>query len=163
MEFLDSVLESTRAQEAAVKRQTREQLELFKLQQEEAEAKAREAEGEPKEEEVKTETWSVSRKRKKGREDLVGKVKLRKGSSSAGGAKAVESEGNVEAAAVEEDAAKPENSHAVTTGAAPKIDHGSADSKPEENVKEIKEAPKPSASPVPGLGLGLDAYSSDDD
>lgn len=36
VEFLDSVLESTRAHEEAVKKETREQLELFRRQQEEA-------------------------------------------------------------------------------------------------------------------------------
>lgn len=36
VEFLDSVLESTRAREEAVKKETREQLELFRRQQEEA-------------------------------------------------------------------------------------------------------------------------------
>lgn len=35
IEFLDSVLESTRAQEAAIKRETDEQLDLFRRQQEE--------------------------------------------------------------------------------------------------------------------------------
>lgn len=36
VEFLDSILESTRAREEAVKKETREQLELFRRQQEEA-------------------------------------------------------------------------------------------------------------------------------
>ena len=40
VEFLDSVLESTRAKEQAVKRETSEQLELFRRQQEEAEKAA---------------------------------------------------------------------------------------------------------------------------
>ncbi|KAF7118266.1 hypothetical protein CNMCM5793_007682 [Aspergillus hiratsukae] len=37
VEFLDSIMESTRAQEAAVKKETAEQLELFRRQREEAE------------------------------------------------------------------------------------------------------------------------------
>ncbi|KAL8824133.1 MAG: hypothetical protein Q9191_005278 [Dirinaria sp. TL-2023a] len=40
VEFLDSVLESTRAKELAVKEETREQLEVFRKQQEEADKKA---------------------------------------------------------------------------------------------------------------------------
>ena len=40
VDFLDSVLESTRAKEAEVKKQTTEQLEAFRRQQEEAEKTA---------------------------------------------------------------------------------------------------------------------------
>ena len=41
VEFLDSVLESTRTKEAEVKKQTKEQLQAFRAQQEEAEKVAR--------------------------------------------------------------------------------------------------------------------------
>ena len=44
VEFLDSVLESTRTKEAEVKKQTKEQLEVFRAHQEEAERLARQEE-----------------------------------------------------------------------------------------------------------------------
>ena len=46
VEFLDSVLESTRTKDAEVRKQTREQLEAFRAQQEEAEKVARQEEEE---------------------------------------------------------------------------------------------------------------------
>ncbi|EGP92223.1 uncharacterized protein MYCGRDRAFT_28186, partial [Zymoseptoria tritici IPO323] len=82
VEFLDSVLESTRKQEAAVRKQTREELEAFKRQQQEAEQAAKVMDVLP-EPPVETSSWTVSRKRKKGREDVLGGVKLRKASSGA--------------------------------------------------------------------------------
>ncbi|KAH0537638.1 hypothetical protein FGG08_005589 [Glutinoglossum americanum] len=96
VEFLDSVLESTRAREAALKKETTEQLDAFRKQQEEADKAAFREEdqtgktaagtgggsGSPVGEE---EQWALSgRKRKKGREKEVLKgVKLRRTSSTA--------------------------------------------------------------------------------
>jgi len=85
VEFLDSVLESTRSKEDQVKRETREQLEAFRRQQEEAEKAVKQEEtdtGPPAEE--GSESWSIgSRKRKKGREkDGIGGVKLRRVSTA---------------------------------------------------------------------------------
>lgn len=78
MEFLDSVLESTRAKELAVKEETREQLEVFRKQQEEADKKAIDASGgdgggetagSPTGESSETQ-WAVNaRKRKRIKED----------------------------------------------------------------------------------------------
>ncbi|KAI9765458.1 MAG: hypothetical protein M1835_007377 [Candelina submexicana] len=93
IDFLDSVLESTRAKEAAVKKETTEQLDLFRKQQEEADkalllsdpniehASVGAASGGPITED---EQWIINgRKRKKGKEKegLKG-VKLRKSSST---------------------------------------------------------------------------------
>lgn len=91
IEFLDSVLESTRTKEAAVKKETIEQLDLFRRQQEEADkawlAEAVDGNGtnavagsSPTEEEQ----WTVNgkkRKRAKDKQVLKG-VKLRKTSST---------------------------------------------------------------------------------
>ncbi|KAI5281185.1 hypothetical protein KEM54_003381, partial [Ascosphaera aggregata] len=83
VEFLDSVLESTRAQEAAVTKETMEQLEIFHRQREEA-AKAEAALNataqdliSPEEQEWKT---SHRKRRRKEKEPLAG-AKLRKRST----------------------------------------------------------------------------------
>ena len=94
VEFLDSVLESTRAKEEAVKKETSEQLDIFRKHQEEADrALLREAgsstsipeggrqAGSPTSEDLQ---WAVNarkRKRVKEQESLPG-VKLRKSSST---------------------------------------------------------------------------------
>ena len=93
IEFLDSILESTRAKEAAVQRETAEQLGLFRQQQEEADRslimEATENDslnvagksGSPSTEEP---TWAVNlRKRKRIKEkDMMAGIKLRKSSST---------------------------------------------------------------------------------
>lgn len=89
VEFLDSVLESTRAKEQAVKEETTEQLELFRQQQQEADKErldeskdiARNA-GSPVEELAETQ-WAVNaRKRKRPKDEKGAKgPKLRKSSS----------------------------------------------------------------------------------
>ncbi|EGE80778.1 hypothetical protein BDDG_03719 [Blastomyces dermatitidis ATCC 18188] len=81
VEFLDSVLESTRAQEAALKRETREQLEIFHRQRQEAERAALSAGASSPADE---EQWTTSvRKRKRAKvKDAIPGVKLRKSSSA---------------------------------------------------------------------------------
>jgi hypothetical protein len=82
VEFLDSVLESSRAKEAEVRKENAEQLELFRKQREEAEKAAKLEED--AEAPVVTEKWGVGpRKRKKGKErDAIGGVKLRRTSTA---------------------------------------------------------------------------------
>ena len=92
VEFLDSVLESTRKKEDEVKKQTSEQLDLFRRQQEEADKAALEGAGEEtrgegigSKEGGQEETWAVNkgkRKRTEKKKGLKG-FKLRKASSSA--------------------------------------------------------------------------------
>ncbi|TVY38987.1 hypothetical protein LSUB1_G002496 [Lachnellula subtilissima] len=89
VEFLDSVLESTRADEDRVKRETAEGLALFRQQQEEADKKARRGSegvavaeaGSPIAEE---ETWIAgARKRKRAKEkDVLKGVKIRRSSTA---------------------------------------------------------------------------------
>ncbi|EAS27678.3 uncharacterized protein CIMG_10283 [Coccidioides immitis RS] len=90
VEFLDSLLESTRAKEAAVKRETMEQLEMFHRQREEAEKNAVLVEnklGEPGAgSHGEEEKWAISgRKRRRTKDnDVLPGVKLRKSSSTSG-------------------------------------------------------------------------------
>ncbi|KAJ6151632.1 hypothetical protein N7470_007229 [Penicillium chermesinum] len=78
VEFLDSVLESTRAQEAALKRETADQLEEFRKQREEAEK----AQLGPTSSDVtpaEEEEWTIpARKKRRGRKDLLLSGKKRK-------------------------------------------------------------------------------------
>lgn len=146
VEFLDSVLETTRAKEAAVKRETAEELDAFRRQQEEAEKAARTTGPEDAPESTESTSWSVGKKRKKGREGLLGGVKLRKASSGEKTSVAAESEVAMPALPFKDESAKV--------------------------VKEAKSDPKkdnpavkptgPTKSTAP-LGLGLAAYSSDED
>jgi len=90
VEFLDSVLESTRAKEAAVKKETAEQVEAFRQQREAAEkALLDEADDQQRSNTgivsaIDQETWATSarkRRRTKDKDPLIG-TKLRKMSSS---------------------------------------------------------------------------------
>ncbi|WEW61595.1 hypothetical protein PRK78_007086 [Emydomyces testavorans] len=168
VEFLDSLLESTRAKEAAVKKETMEQLEMFHRQREEAEKKAflegndpnQPGAGSPTEEEQ----WGASgRKRRRTKEsDVLPKVKLRKSSST-------NDRSEKSPAVMVSKVTKPETDFAralPNTMAEP--------SKPTEPQKQPahaadgKEAPLPApARKTAALGnssvLGLGAYSSDDD
>ncbi|KAF2145500.1 uncharacterized protein K452DRAFT_283855 [Aplosporella prunicola CBS 121167] len=82
VDFLDSVLESTRAKEDAVKKETSEQLDAFRKHQEEVERAARLTEGNDGSPPDEEEQWaSAGRKRKKGKEPFKG-LKLRKASST---------------------------------------------------------------------------------
>ncbi|CAK4034694.1 Hypothetical predicted protein [Lecanosticta acicola] len=154
VEFLDSVLESTRAQEAAVKKQTAEDLDAFRRQQEEAERAAKTADTSEAVDAIDTTSWAVSRKRKKGREDLLGGVKLRKASSG----DKVFGDGKQ---------AGSESTPALVEGMGEKSEAGEKTKTTKADAKDGTQ-PSPVASPrtspataAPGLGLG--AYSSDDD
>lgn len=84
VEFLDSILERTRAEEDRVKKETQEGLALFRQQQEEADKNARRLSGAAIEEAplVEDESWAAGRKRKraKAKEALKG-VKVRRSST----------------------------------------------------------------------------------
>ena len=92
IEFLDSILESTRAKEEAVKKETAEQLNLFRRQQEDADRAMVQDTDEGVEESVVAKSgspvndnspWAVNRKRKRVKEtEIVRGVKLRKSSST---------------------------------------------------------------------------------
>lgn len=83
-DYLDSVLEKKRQEEASVRKETLEQLHLFRRQQEEAERKALEEENVEAPKEDRGQWAAVGRKRRKGPETgLLKGVKLRKSSSAA--------------------------------------------------------------------------------
>lgn len=159
VEFLDSVLESTRAKESAVKKETAEQLELFRRQREETEKAARitESDGQP----ANGETWAV-RKRKRGREkETLSGFKLRKASSTKSNPEEAE-ERKTETPLLPTPKENP-----LDPTSTPKTSHGKPESiSPpiiETAVAEIMKSPVPAASKAPAVALGLGDYSSDDE
>ncbi|KAK2755878.1 hypothetical protein FQN54_005674 [Arachnomyces sp. PD_36] len=172
VEFLDSVLESTRSQEAAIKKETNEQLELFHRQRQEADqalldtskdgknADSNARAGSPVEEEHWT-TTNRKRRRAKEKEAFRG-VKLRKSSSS--GRQPSPSQdsktsgiGNADTGTTTS-TRKPSTADKPPTPDTVQRNENKADS-PGASASGPK---KPPVTPAP-LGLGLGAYSSDED
>lgn len=169
VEFLDSVLESTRAKEAEVKRETRDQLDAFRQLQNNAEkaAAAQEREGGDDldgEKQGGGETWAAGpRKRKKGREGILGGVKIRRTSMA-------EKQQEINPATADSDAspaagdALPRLSNDAASLNLKGKDETSANTKSAPAVRATEPSPAPSPSPPPALpGLGLAAYSSEED
>lgn len=174
VEFLDSLLESTRAREAALKKETNEQLEVFHRQRQEAEKAALDsgdtndpnrvgAAASPTEDEQ----WSIpGRKRRRVKEkDALPGVKLRKSSSDTKSAT-----NNVEAKPAAEKAGTPKSSvvgpknavnskESSTSGQADKVN----DSKPTPAAPPPTQTSSASAPPPVSSALGLVAYDSDED
>ncbi|KAL2067056.1 hypothetical protein VTL71DRAFT_1480 [Oculimacula yallundae] len=147
-EWLDSVLESTRAEEDRIKKETAEGLSLFRQQQDEADKKAREGSGSAATEAgsptVEEESWVAGgrkRKRTKEKEGLKG-VKIRRVSTT--------------------EAAKPTQAHPPTPEELPAPEPQSQPSKKVSDAKTIAaESKNPSEPPKPTSGLV--SYGSDDD
>jgi hypothetical protein len=164
VEFLDSVLESTRAKEAEVKKDTRKQLELFRRQREEAE-KALLDQGRTEGGNTVAgddEQWATStrkRKRVKEPEGFKG-IKLRK-SSSTGDSTAAPGEKVKDASVAEAgspvEPQKPDASPSDETG------HHVAQPKPTMPTEPPKSSNKPTPPAKSALALGLGGYSSSDE
>ncbi|TGO24492.1 hypothetical protein BPAE_0101g00100 [Botrytis paeoniae] len=158
IEFLDSVLESTRAEEDRVRKETAEGLELFRKQQEDADKKARAADNDGAQTQdgspVREDDWGTTgrkRKRTKDKEVLKG-VKVRRASSST---------------STKDLPTKPAKDDSDSTATSTKPP-ASKDSAKIPGPKPAKVAPKPVAvkkpSPPPSnKGLGLVDYGSDED
>ena len=167
VEFLDSVLESTRAKEAEVRKETSQQLDAFREQQRQTESSASQQDAEPAVEGA--ESWATGpRKRKKGRESTIGGVKLRRVSTSEKQetssamaqtkrdrpAEATTDEAKIqEAEAAQATSSRPNDAAPKGLAASSKVK-----SSPKIDEKDPSTAPSP-----PAVGLGLAAYSSDED
>jgi hypothetical protein len=140
-DYLISLEEKKRKEEASIRKDTQERLEAFRRQQEEEASKALEENDAiaPSEEQVQ---WTApGRKRKKGPEtSLLKGVKLRKANSTLDESKNTEApaQGMAPAATA---------TQATTTTAKP----------------AVPGQPKPPAKPTPALSLGLGYASSDDE
>ncbi|KAF1817502.1 hypothetical protein P152DRAFT_454092 [Eremomyces bilateralis CBS 781.70] len=158
VDFLDSVLESTRAKEAEVKKETVKQLEAFRRQREEAERSVVVSHS-PENAGLEEEHWSGARKRKKtkDKEGFRG-LKLRKTSSDTSSV-LVEPKAN--------EAATRETVPSEKTLKNPVVVDTTRPAEHEHRTSQISTAqgqPKSqSPSTVQSKGLGLAEYSSDDD
>lgn len=152
VDFLDSVLESTRKEEDRIRRETAEGLELFRKQQEEADKKARigdeQGAGETSPT-VENEQWVAGgrkRKRAKEKEGLKG-VKLRRSSSAVDAGPASSPEG------------KSQDNETKSTSV-------TKEEQPVPKAKATNSTPvskPPPAASKPKAGLGLVDYGSDED
>ena len=184
VEFLDSVLESTRKKEEEVKKETSEQLDLFRRQQEEKDKEllegGEEADGKagsPTAGESQS-SWAVNaRKRKRVKENDRGGLKglkLRKGSSTGEvpvGLRTSTSTGE-DLSASRRDTGQGESAEPEGTGvenpATEKASAGvSTSPPPSPDAATRKASPKQENSSTSKLlatsGLGLAGYSSDED
>lgn len=168
VEFLDSVLESTRAKEAAVKKETAEQLEAFRQQREAAEKALLDAADNPQTSSTVAaspadqSSWIISgkkRRHRKEKEIFVG-TKLRKMSSSA-------EKGRSEiphAGAALEKQINSGNTYDETAKAsnrdAEKLSEEHASTAPQSSPKT---ATTSNTVPKTTSALGLGSYSSDED
>ncbi|KAL8770094.1 MAG: hypothetical protein Q9209_004132 [Squamulea sp. 1 TL-2023] len=168
VEFLDSVLESTRAKEDAVKKETAEQLNLFRRQQAEADkatlnetAVGTDHSTEPGAQSATSSAesqWAINvrkRKRVKDKEVLSG-VKLRRASSTSENSTTPASDTAVTSHAQE--TSKPHGSPEAIVNRS-KNQHITGSKVVESSQKQ---APDDSPKPIVGA-LGLAGYSSDED
>ncbi|CAC9893481.1 unnamed protein product [Aureobasidium pullulans] len=168
VEFLDTVMETTRAKEDAVRKETAEQLEAFRRQQEDTEKASREAAPEASNQ-SEGDTWAFNaRKRKRNREkEAIAGLKLRKSSSST--AQMTPDAGVGPAATTSDDKNAPPSSPAPTPAdqsASAKSVQPPAAAIDKAVLDKVDKAPATAAastSPAPAAALGLAAYSSDDD
>lgn len=160
IEFLDSVLESTRAKEEAVKKETTEQLDVFRRQQEEADkALLSEAAGtndaSPLGLVSRESQWAINapkRKRAKEKEGLKG-VKLRKLSSpSANDQATLIVDGNE--ATLAKGPSVVNTDDLIKEAQSPSVSSDNA---------AIRSSTSPTQEKPITLGLGLVGYSSDED
>lgn len=172
VEFLDSVLESTRAKEAAVKRETSEQLEIFRRQREEVDKVLLDETNTGKDDEVRNsgggspveeESWATSgkkRRRGKDKETLKG-IKLRKTSSAGENSPRQEGAKTGEKTSAE----RIETSKAIQESTF--AEHSSQnkseqlDSKNKQTIPGVGSSISNATKLPPALGLG--DYSSDED
>ncbi|KAL4796424.1 N-terminal domain of NEFA-interacting nuclear protein NIP30-domain-containing protein [Aspergillus venezuelensis] len=159
VDFLDSILESTRAQEATVKKETAEQLELFRRQREEAEKAHLEdttADVAPADE---GEDWKIGtrkRRREKGG-TLLGRKRKSVGEDTTD-ARATESGSNKKAK--EHDENKGDRGTAASS-AEQRPKQTSVDSSAKDAKRSPARQPAKQAAPQPAPSLGLAGYSSD--
>ncbi|RAH63947.1 uncharacterized protein BO66DRAFT_396570 [Aspergillus aculeatinus CBS 121060] len=168
VEFLDSILESTRAKEAAVKKETAEGLELFRRQREEAEKTLLEDTAADVVPAAEGEDWKLpARKRRREKsKDLLFPGKKRKSLSgdSAGSPKGEQAPPTTsKEPRADESLPKSQSTHKLTETQKPLSAAESAVS-PGEPVGKSPSTNSPAQKPAANsssLSLGLAGYSSD--
>ncbi|PNS20969.1 hypothetical protein CAC42_5035 [Sphaceloma murrayae] len=147
IDFLESLNESTRAKDIAIRKETTEQLNAFREQQLKTEREARKPD--PEVPEVLPGSWSVSKKRKREKSSAVPGIKLRKSSTGP----VVKDEDHSPTRDAEN--CNPEQPAATTSPT-------NNDGPPEESSATSPQPSRTEPKPISG-SLGLAAYSSDED
>ena len=168
VEFLDSVLESTRAQEAAVKKDTADQLEVFRRQREEAEKALLEDTSADVAPAAEGEDWKIparKRRRDKKKDSLI-PGKKRKSTAESTGEDSPQKEQKTEeakSAGKDEEKGTPSVSAPNNTVPPQKESNPSETSSDPGNPSEGAKAAsiKPPEPPKPVASLGLADYGSD--
>lgn len=153
VEFLDSVLESTRAKEAAVKKESAEQLEAFRRRRAQADkALLERTSSEVLPTDKETEDWSAPRKRRRAKENpLFPKKRKPSGANPAG------THTDREADSTNKEQHTSTASQATT---APKSTGTTPQTEP---AKTPEKQPMTNSAPKPLISLGLGDYGSDSD
>ncbi|KAE8152291.1 N-terminal domain of NEFA-interacting nuclear protein NIP30-domain-containing protein [Aspergillus avenaceus] len=160
VDFLDSIMESTRAQEAVVKKETAEGLELFRRQREEAEKVALEEGSADVAPAAEGEDWKIpARKRRRDKnKDLLVPGKKRKSTSEAQmTGQGVKSPSDKDKGAA---AAPVQNTAVGKSQASTSTDSGNPSSADDKAAGSEKPKETPATKPS-SLSLGLSGYSSD--
>lgn len=174
VEFLDSLLESTRAQEAAVKKETAENLAEYQRQREEAERALIEGTSGGQHSSTsgvnlpgEEEQWVVAgKKRKRNKKEAFVPPKIRKSSSATEDAPAPAGQKPLSKTAASSEEGtnrakiKPDPAHSSSASAPAKIVSMETNNK-SSDVKSTKNEPQHKATPK--ASLGLVAYGSDED
>ncbi|KAJ5995450.1 hypothetical protein N7481_002427 [Penicillium waksmanii] len=177
VDFLDSVLESTRAQEAAVKKDTADQLEVFRKQREEAEKALlgpTTSDVTPAEEEE----WAIpARKRRRDKKDFLLPGKKRKASLEGGkdtaGSPDAKTNQSSQKNGISATGAPPKSSlkqqpesvNVASNATKPSAAQGRSDAtdKGQSQTNQPKKEAQTSAPAPAPAGLGLVGYGSDSD
>lgn len=166
VEFLDSLLESTRAQEDAVKKDTADQLEVFRRQREEAEKALLEDTSTNIAPAAEAEDWKIpsrKRRREKKKDSLI-PGKKRKSTAESTGEEPFQTEQKTEDDKPAREDEKKATSEFALTG--PAMSQKELKSEDSENTRKLSEDTKamnakPSEAPKPAVSLGLAEYGSD--
>lgn len=151
VDFLDSVLESTRAKEAAVKKESAEQLEAFRRRRAQADKALLERTSEVLPTDKETEAWSAPRKRRRVKENpLFPKKRKPSGTNPAG-----------TPTDKEEDSTK--DKHTSTASQATTAPRSTGTTPQTETAKTAEEQPIAKSALKPVVSLGLGDYGSDSD
>ncbi|KNG84232.1 NEFA-interacting nuclear protein NIP30 [Aspergillus nomiae NRRL 13137] len=169
VEFLDSIMESTRAQEAAVKKETAEQLEAFRRHREEAEKVALEEGTADVTPAAEGEDWKIpARKRRRDKKDLLLPGKKRK--STAEGAEETPSTGEQKVDQKDKGSGKDDKQSVPVPAEAAKVHKSQPPANRATSASPVQaggvkvtapeQTEKQAAKPAP-VSLGLAGYSSD--
>ncbi|PWY81899.1 NEFA-interacting nuclear protein Nip30 [Aspergillus heteromorphus CBS 117.55] len=164
VDFLDSIMESTRAKEAAVKKETAEQLEVFRRQREEAEKVLLEDTSADVAPVAEGEDWKIparKRRREKTKDLLIPGKKRKSLGGDAAGSPTDEQKPDAESGKTGNNVQQDKSRSVVKKPEALKASVISpATSGPVKETKpQSQPAPKPAAKP--SLSLGLGDYGSD--